>query len=32
MNKQDYFTLDNIIRKEFNKLYNPIYDFKFYKI
>ena len=30
MNKQDYFTLDNIIRKEFNKLYNPIYDFKFY--
>ena len=27
-NKKDTFSLDTIIRKEFNKLSNPIYDFK----
>ena len=30
VNKQDIFSIDKIARKEFNKLSNPIYDFKSY--
>ena len=29
-NAQNYIHFDIIIRNEYNKLYNPIYDFKFY--